>query len=719
MAEQSIVEQVRKILMDKGYPDPANNGKADSFGLRTYAQDDYKKNIELEGLLKHASKNHDEIWSDKASYGKPEFIIVNDNTNLAIVIECKSSDRNHISKYLRDNKLMKDKKIINRNACDGALHYGKFLGVKYNVICIGVSKSKSTGALIISTYYWDKSKSVETGELRIKRTVNKKEITESVEYCFGPFVDLNLDNLQSYQYYEQYIEKQSNALFKAFSEKEAKDAATNLNVFLDGASVSTTVRAILVSGLLLALRDATFKQTYKDKNVDEKKLVKNLNSAIEDIIDNSDIEDDFKKNVLKTKFKDAFNQQDLLDKNAQKLRMVIDKLNASVFPLMNMASSVDVIGQFYHEFLSYAPSGQNNGIKLTPNQITDLFCDLADIKVTDKIVDICLGTGGFLISGMNRLYNLAEELDEKGIDDFFQDKIDLGEITKSDIEDIRENNYRIGKGKVLTIDDVHDYIRKHQLVGCENDNIMYTLGCSNMIIRGDGKSNIILGDCFKREEELKDFKADVGLMNPPYSGSAYPILSFVDLLCRVVKKGSRVVVIVPTSCAHSGDPERKARNELLKNNTLLGVMSMNEELFKGIADTITCIMVFQAGIPHDFNKSVYFGNWKEDGYYWRKSQRIPDNDREKFSKTPEEYKNEWLNSFNNINIDDDYGIWRKLTKDSDGICYDEWLWESFVETDYSQLTQSDFEEVVKNFVIHQLKQSSLNRDDDVNKEGLR
>ena len=74
---------------------------------------------------------------------------------------------------------------------------------------------------------------------------------------------------------------------------------------------------------------------------------------------------------------------------------------------MNGEYSVDIIGKFYHEFLSYAKNSQNDGIKLTPSQITDLFCRLAKLKVTDVICDPCLGTGGFLISAMNKLYQLA------------------------------------------------------------------------------------------------------------------------------------------------------------------------------------------------------------------------------------------------------------------------------------------------------------------------
>lgn len=523
--------------------------------------------------------------------------------------------------------------------------------------------------------------------------------------CYGPFVNIKLNNLQSYIFYKDFLNIEAKKIIKEFNENKAIQSATELNIMLDGAGVNPTNRALLVSGLLLALKDKTFSKTYEDKDISSEDLQINLHTAIIRIIDNEDIADDFKKKVLKDKFNDSFNQQDLLDNNAEKLRAVLEKLHKSVYPCMNGEFSVDVIGKFYHEFLSYTPNGQSNGIKLTPSQITDLFCELADLKVTDTVLDPCMGTGGFLISAMNKLFQLADNLDETGISAFFKEKLNNGDITQKQINRLKSVNKGLLGSEILTRNDVKQFIKKNQLVGCESDNIMYTLGCSNMILRGDGKSNILLGDCFKRKNEIINFDASIGMINPPYSGSAYSVMEFVEFLCSCVRKQSKVIAIVPTSGAHSDD-FIDIRNRLLKNNTLLGTMSMSIDLFRGIADTITCIMVFKAGVPHDFNKNVYFGNWKDDGYYWHSTKgMIPDTDRKKYPKTPEEYKNDWLRSFNNDDhTNDEYGCWKKLSCNKNGICTDEWLWEYFTETDYSKLTQADFEKTIKEYVISNLKQ---------------
>lgn len=729
MAEQGIVERVRKILVnDKGYPDPANSNKVDKNNIIMYSQDNYKENAELNKLLLHSSKcstkeSRNLIWTSNASQGKPEFIIINKSTNLAIVIECKESSKSHISTYLRDENILIGRgDIISKYAVDGALHYAKFLSDKYDVIAIGISGIKNTEELLISTYYWQKGKTLNFETKEVEKTVtnketkNKEKIIDKLNYCYGPFVNIKLNSLQSYQFYKNFLDTKSKNIMKEFNEEKALLAATELNVLLDGAGVGTTIRALLVSGLLLALRDKTFQKTYEDKEISSEDLQSNLHTAIERVIDSEDIQDNFKKKVLKDKFNDAFNQQDLLEDNALKLRGVLEKLHKTVYPCMNGEYSVDIIGKFYHEFLSYAKDGHNSGIKLTPTQTTELFCDLANIKVSDIVLDCCLGTGGFLISGMNKMYQLADSMTENEINEFFDEKLKNEEITKKEINRMKSVNNGLFGTRVLTINDVKQFIRKNQLVGCESDNIMYTLGCSNMILRGDGKSNILLGDCFKREIELKEFEATVGFMNPPYSGSAYSTMEFVEYLCKCLKKGSRAVVIVPISGAHSDD-YLDIRNRILNKNKLLGVMSMSPDLFKGIADTVTCIMVLETGTPHNFNDTVYFGNWKEDGYYWHKTLgMMPDKDKKYYDNTPKEYKKLWIESFNNKNINDDFGCWKKLTKKSDGICYDEWLWEYFVDTDYSKLKKYDFEKHVKEYMLYQIKQIDFSKLNDSGEE---
>lgn len=709
MAEQKIVEKARKILVDElGYPDPADCGGYDGNGLVMYAQDDYKKNMELENLLKYASKCYssearDKLWTASADYGRPEFVIVNNQSNLAIVIECKPEKKTSllISPILRDKKMLPVRgDIIGKYAADGAVHYARFLSKEYDVIAIGISGIPNEDALNIKTFFWKRNQSLqftEEGESKL---------------CYGPFYDLKLDRLFPYEYYVSFVKNETGHIIKEFNEEKAALAATELNIMLDASSVNPLVRALLISGLLLALRDKTFQTTYDNRDIPVSEIQTNLKNAIMRVINSSDIDDEYKKQVLRDKFTDTFNQQELLENNADKLRQVLKKLHETIYPCLNGDYDIDIIGKFYHEFLRYAKNGANNGIKLTPSFITDLFCELAELEVADTVLDPCLGTSGFLIAAMNHLYLLAEEMTQEEIDAFFDKVITEGKLEAKEIRLMKNHNKAYYGSECFTVKDVKEYIRKHQLVGCESDPTMYALGCTNMILRGDGKSNILHGDCMKLQDKIRNFHATVGMMNPPYSETAYNILDFVYMLCGAVQRGKRTVVIVPTSCAHSDD-YLELRNRILKENTLLGVMSMNLELFKGIAGTIACIMVFKSGIPHDFSKAVYFGNWKEDGFIWHKTLgRIPDKEHVMYSMLPGEYRERWLKSFGSEGVDDSYGIWRKLTREASGECRDEWLWEYFVETDYTLLTQADFEEVVKEYMIYSFRQLTLEEVDE-------
>lgn len=720
--EQNIVEKVRKHLVEvKDYPDPSYSDNYDENGLVMYAQDQYKKNPELyqkngNGLMNHSSKNSKNIWTDKANDGKPEFIILSKKTNLAIVIECKDRKKDLSSEYLaKENLLVKTNDVIKNYATDGALHYAKFLSLNYDVIAIGVCESK--GELISSTYFWPRKQIALNGQREYVKKGKKKGEEEiiNIEYAYGPFFNLGLKTIESYNFYLDFISHKSESIRKNISEENAKKSATDLNVLLDGEGVNANDRAILISGLLLALKNKTFRLTYSDKSIDAKELVQNLKNAVIRVVDGEDVGGKDggrdKKTVLKDKFNDRFNQQSLLKDNAKQLRLIIEKLQATIYPVMNGNYSLDIIGNFYHEFLRYAKGAQNDGIKLTPFYITELFCKLVDIDINSVMIDPCLGTGGFMISGMNCLFKIADNMTETQCENYFKGLVNSGKIDEEEVDKIKEKNKKENL-PILTSNDVKDYIKKHSLIGCESDPVMYTLGCSNMILRGDGKSNIYHDDCFSVKNDLIKERANIGFMNPPYSASKYSIHQFISLLCDIVQPHGYAVVIVPTSVAHQKEYIEE-RTSLLENNKLLGVMSMPIELFKGIAGTITCIMVFKVGEKHDYNENVYFGNWKEDGYYWHKTKKWqPDLERKYYKYTPSEYMDNWVKSFKNKNVDDEFGIWRKLKKDEDGKCIDEWLWEYFYEVDYKDIDKHDFEKAIKDYMLHLIREMEYNNLED-------
>lgn len=312
-------------------------------------------------------------------------------------------------------------------------------------------------------------------------------------------------------------------------------------------------------------------------------------------------------------------------------------------------SGYDVLGRFYTEFIRYAASKQKQGLVLTPSHVTELFCDLVQLKVTDIVYDPCCGTGGFLIAAMKKMLTLASNDTQR-----------------------------------------KDNIRKNQLLGVELRPEMFTFACSNMMLRGDGKSNIDCGDCFNKEtsDRIKSLKPTVSFLNPPYDHGPADQLRFIEKALEVVApQNGKVAAIVQMSCAIKDDTETKAvRKRLLEKHTLKAVISMPDDLFYPVG-VVTCIMVFEANSPNKDKKS-WFGYLKNDGFVKRKNKgRIDHHSKWK------EIKKDFLKAY----IDNEEVAGLSVKKEVD--FKDEWCAEAYMETDYSQISIADFEEVMKKYVI--------------------
>jgi len=136
------------------------------------------------------------------------------------------------------------------------------------------------------------------------------------------------------------------------------------------------------------------------------------------------------------------------------LHELIKLLYEKVWPFISVYHDFDVVGQFYGEFLKYTGGDKKAlGIVLTPRHITELFSLISQAHKGSKVLDICAGTGGFLIASMHQMLRTA----------------------KSEAEETD--------------------IKKNRLIGIEQQPNMYALGASNMILRGDGKANLHQGSC--------------------------------------------------------------------------------------------------------------------------------------------------------------------------------------------------------------------------------
>lgn len=262
------------------------------------------------------------------------------------------------------------------------------------------------------------------------------------------------------------------------------------------------------------------------------------------------------------------------------LKYFTEYIKDKIFPAISTTHE-DILGFFYGEFIKYSGGdGQSLGIVLTPTHITELFCDLLEITTQDKILDPCAGTGGFLVSAMNRMTSFVETDEEK------------------------------------------DYIKQNNLHGIEINDNMFSIATTNMILRGDGKTNLVCADFLKLDpQELRKKKYTVGMMNPPYSrrkkkdNSHLSEIHFVKHLLDSLDDNARCGVIVPQSTMVGKNKEDKnIKKEILKKHTLEGVISLNGDTTFYRVGTIPCIAIFTANKPHPQEKRCKFINFEDDGY---------------------------------------------------------------------------------------------------------
>lgn len=592
------------------------------------------------GVKKQDNKYIQEIL-DKTSkketgeHGYPDLIYVNENKKLLILIENKDHIKNHVSK--NENSPVDF-------AVDGVKHYLSFftnekLSKEKETIKKYLKNWKIVGIAFSGDINDEYNHRLDTFiiENDLIQDINKNEILDEEDYlAFFENIDL---------------EKISNDISKSSSE---------INRLLR--NLDSQKRPILLSALMICLypKDggADFKNSYSSWNTQT--IIRNIPTTISDILESEKI-DKSKIEVLTNELTFIKTDNDLNSTNI--LKDILKELEEKVIPLFDKKTSYDIIGKFYEEFLRYAGiTNVKKGIILTPNHITTLFTELIDIKTNDVIFDPACGTGAFLIAGMNKL---------------------VDEIEKSDLSDKKQ---RIKN------------IKTQQLIGFEKSSTMYSLAISNMLFRGDGKSQIFNEDFFSDETNdiLKKLpnKSTIGFVNPPYGGKdnkSNPTKREIQFLEKMLDNCNRYgVIIAPLSTYFKDDVDR---NRILSKHTLKYVINMPSELFQPNASTHTAIAVFETNKPHNNNKVVFY-DLKDDGLVLSKNKGRTD------------VLNKWggikkdlLKKLNNPKENEDFTnlVYKEITGN------DEWIIQAHSKTDYGNLSEKTFEKSIKEYVIFSTK----------------
>ncbi|AZJ43545.1 class I SAM-dependent DNA methyltransferase [Bacillus velezensis] len=605
MAKRKISETetewlFKDLLQEKGYFD--NEDIIVEFK-------DATANEKIKKLLSNASKKG-------TRQGIPDFILRSYRyPDIIFLVECKADTKFHSS-------VTREKYAD--YAVDGVLLYSSFVSKEFDVLSIALSGSEDNYEV---SAFW-----------QLKGTDEVQEVKS--------------ENLLTYDNYLRLILESDDAFHRDYS--KLLTYAKSLNSNLHKKKIKESYRALLISGILVALQNDAFRisyNTHKTANA----LISSLLGAISVEL-RADPKKDKNTDVVLGAFDFIKTNKTFSDskKGLMALTEVITSIKDNVYTFLDKYKYIDTLSQFYIEFLRYANTDKGLGIVLTPMHIAQLFAKMANVRRDTTVLDNAAGTGGFLVASLGEMM------------------IDAGD-DETKIEEIREK----------------------QVYGIEYESSNLALLVSNMIIHSDGRSNIIWGDTFDVVPiKLKGKKLiDVGLLNPPFKMDKDDVYEFEFIFSNLdaVKEKGTVIALVPASVVtDTSGANYEYKKRLLKNHTLEAVVSLPEELFANSKTSVVTVgIVITAHVPHSKYKETWFGYWRNDGFVKTKKYGRADVNRQWDGEKGLE--RQWLNAFTNRKEIAEFSINKIVTPE------DEWIAEAYLETDYSSLDMRAFEKTVRKY----------------------
>ena len=412
----------------------------------------------------------------------------------------------------------------------------------------------------------------------------------------------------------------------------------SLNHLLRTLKIHANERTFLVTAILMCLTDDSFKQNYPNL-VTPRELLTRIQQLLMLYMTQSGISCQLREIITQSyKFLDI--QQKLLeDRNLYDFVAEVHKLYA----VIGGGQHQDIIGQMYVELSKTANNDSGLGIVLTPAHIADLMVTLVDVQPQDIVYDNCAGTGSLLISALNRM--------------------------------------TAGTASTQTL----ELDAKRHIYGIEIQPNIAALLWSNMFMHCDGITNTIFGDCFNdgNIHYIQNKGATVGLLNPPFSTDDKHELEFVINNLSSLAPNGRCAAILPMNCVLNDNSNYRLRDELLSNHTLEAVISLPDELFfDSKVNTVVCLVLFTAHVPHIAGKTTWFGYYKDDGFIKQKPfGRVDVHDR--WGSIRERL----CNSYRGRVTREGVSIFASVTAG------DEWCAEAHLDTDYSNLAKQCADEI--------------------------
>lgn len=488
-----------------------------------------------------------------------------------------------------DNKKAKNEpnfKNINGYAVNGAIHYANAIlhHTSYtDIIAIGVTGYKDERGKLqheIGVYYVSKSnlgagqKVGEYTDLSFLRAENFDAFIEHVKN-----LSLTPEELQRLR--EQREQEITTSLTKLNNDiyQNEKGLGENDRVYLVAASIIATIG---VPGKVKPLEKSDLKSSSEAKNRDGDIMARKIDAFLEEKDLPSDKKDLILRTLQNTLTTDNINK---VENGETQLKRVFCKIIDDLGIYYKIGLTTDFTGKLFNEMYSWLGFSQDklNDVVLTPSYVAQLLVRLAMVNKDSYVWDFATGSAGLLVAAMNEMLSDARDT-----------------ITSPDELALKEAR-----------------IKAEQLLGLELLPSVYMLAVLNMILMGDGSSNILnrnsLTDFdgkYGFGKQDTPFPADAFVLNPPYSADGCG-MNFVERALGMMNKGYAAIII--QNSAGSGRA-RDINKRILQRNTLIASIKMPIDLFLGKSSVQTNIYVFKVAEKHNPKQIVKFIDFSNDGY---------------------------------------------------------------------------------------------------------
>lgn len=562
--------------------------------LKSYKVD-YK--LEQESLNTEIDQALNDYFSKNGGKGgnRPDAKLIlkaNDGKDYPILIEYKGykdklvklDDEGNVAN--KTSKNQPDFANINSYAVNGAVHYANAV-LHYtsytDVIAIGVTGHKAADGKIIhqiGVYYVSKSnfgvgqKVADYTDLSFLKKEHFSAFIEKVKQLSLPQEEIEKLKERREQEITASLVKLNNDIFKS-----EKGLSENDRVYLVAASIMATLGD--VDNKVYPLTKAELKSSDEEGDRDGDIMIRKINSFLNAKNLPKDKKDLIVRTLQNTLTTDNINK---VEDGESQLKRVFIKIVDDLGIYYKIGLTTDFTGKLFNEMYSWLGFTQDqlNDVVLTPSYVATLLCRLARVNKDSYVWDFATGSAGLLVAAMNEML------------------IDAKNTIKSP--------------EKLAIKEAE--IKANQLLGLEILSNVYMLAVLNMIMMGDGSSNILNKDSLNFDGHYgfgktdEKFPADAFVLNPPYSAEGNGMI-FVEKALSMMEKGYAAIII--QNSAGSGKATEYNKS-ILTHSTLLASIKMPIDLFIGKSSVLTNIYVFRVGEAHQKDDIVKFIDFSNDGY---------------------------------------------------------------------------------------------------------